>query len=147
MKVLAGIPLLFSVIAFILSLLSLLAGYKQGFMEDYNVMTFNTSALGQDTLLAIANGSVSSSTLGSLGSAAAGLLGSLGGEIADDLANQLGIGEFYSIHAMDFCQGDFEPTPTTPHASHRVTLCSTPLDFRRFPIPHGSTGVVPVKNT
>lgn len=133
MKPIAAIPLLFSIIAFVLSLLSLLAGYKQGFMEDYNVMTFNTSALGLDTLLAIANGTISSSTLGPLGSGAAGLLGSLGGEIANDLANQLGIGEFYSIHAMDFCQGDFSPSPATPGASHNVTQCSAPLDFRKFP--------------
>lgn len=123
---------MFTVAAFALSLLSLLAGFKKGFMEDYNIMTLNTSALGEDAIRAIANGSISSPTLGALGigsSAASSLLKSMSGDIAGNLANQLGIGEFYTIHAMDFCQGNFDPSPTTVGASHNVTFCSAPLDF------------------
>lgn len=104
-------------------------------MENYNVMTLNTSALGADAISGIAN---DSSILGGLGipsSVASGLLSSLGNEIADGLADQLGIGEFYTIHALDFCQGNFEPDPTTPGASHNVTFCSAPLDYGESPPP------------
>lgn len=107
-------------------------------MESYNVMTLNTSALGEDAIRGIANDS-SGGVLGGLGipsSVASGLLGSLGNEIADGLATQLGIGEFYTVHALDFCQGNFEPSPTTPGASHNVTFCSTPLDFGESPTAH-----------
>lgn len=150
MKFLIAIPLVFSSIAFILALLSLLAGYKQGFMDDYNVLTLNTSALGQQAIQNIANGqspTATSSSGGAIGSIiasatallpssaaseAASIISSLGSSVADDLANQLGISEFYSIHAMDFCQGEFEPTATTAGASHNVTSCTTPLDFREL---------------
>lgn len=151
MKFLIAIPLVFSSIAFILALLSLLAGYKQGFMDDYNVLTLNTSALGQQAIQNIANGqspTATSSSGGAIGSIiasatallpssaaseAASIISSLGSSVADDLANQLGISEFYSIHAMDFCQGEFEPSATTAGASHNVTSCTTPLDFRELP--------------
>lgn len=154
MKFLIAIPLVLSSIAFILSLLSLLAGYKQGFMEDYNLLTLNTSALGQQAIQNIANGQSPTATTtsgsggavgsiiasatallpSSVASEAASIIGSLGSSVADDLANQLGISEFYSIHAMDFCQGDFTPTATTAGASHNVTNCTEPLDFREFPL-------------
>lgn len=132
MKAILGFPLLLSTGAFVLSLLSLMAGFKQGFLEDYNVMTLNTSALGEDAIRAIANGSISSTALSSLGvssSQASSLINSLSGQIVSDLASQLGIGEFYTIHAMDFCQGNFEPNSTTGGATHNVTFCSAPLDF------------------
>ncbi|KAJ4414101.1 hypothetical protein N0V82_008132 [Gnomoniopsis sp. IMI 355080] len=152
MKFLIAIPLVFSIIAFILSLLSLLAGYKVGFMDEYNVLTLNTSALGQQAIQNIANGQspTATSTSGSGGaigsiiasatallpssaaSEAASILGSVGSSVADDLATQLGISEFYSIHAMDFCQGDFSPTATTAGASHNVTSCTKPLDFQAY---------------
>lgn len=92
MKLLLVLPLVFSIVAFILSLLSLLAGYKPGFMEDYNLMTFNTSALGQSVIQDLLNGgSIAGVTIPS---GAAGILGSLGSEVADQLADQLGIGKW-----------------------------------------------------
>lgn len=130
------VPLLFSIIAFVLSLLSLLAGYKQGFMEDYNVMTFNTSTLGRGAVESIINGSTSTSSLPpAVQSAAAGLEGALANSIGDSLADQLGIGEFYSIHAMDFCQGSFKPSAFDVNAATNVTNCSMPLDFCKHQLP------------
>lgn len=140
MKCLLGVPLIFSIGAFVLSVLSLLAGFQKGFLEDYSILTLNTTALGQDAIQAIANGSISSSSLEALGigsDAASAIQNSLDGPVASgaaaqigsNLASQLGIGEFYTFHAMDFCQGKFEPNPTTVGAARSVTFCSAPLDF------------------
>ncbi|KAF3766356.1 hypothetical protein M406DRAFT_339597 [Cryphonectria parasitica EP155] len=131
MKFLIAIPLVFSIAAFILSLLSLLAGYKKGFMDDYNLITFNTSSLGSSAVSSIiSSGSIDGVTIPS--SVATALEGALSGEIADTLATELGIGEFYTVHAMDFCQGDYSPNATVPSASHNVTNCTTPMDFSAY---------------
>lgn len=126
MKLLIGIPLILSFVAFILSLLSLLGGYKQGFMEDYNLLTLNTTVLGQQAIdQIIANGSSQvASTLRGLGSGA-----------AIQLADTIGISQFYSIHTMNFCEGRFDPSLTVPGASHNVTACTAPLDFGAYPLP------------
>lgn len=129
MRLLILIPLFLSIPAFVLSLLSLLAGYKQGFLEDYNVLTFNTSTLGRSTVESIVNGSSTTSLPPAVQSAAAGLTSALTNSIGDSLAEQLGIGEFYSIHAMDFCQGNFQPSAFDVNPSANVTNCSMPLDF------------------
>lgn len=149
MKLLIALPLVLSTAAFILSLLSLLAGYKQGFMEDYNLLTLNTSALGQQAIQQIASGQSPTPTTGgseigsiiasatallpsSLSSEASSILGQVGSSVAEQLSDELGISEFYSIHAMDFCQGSFQPNATTIGASHNVTNCSAPLDFGTY---------------
>lgn len=62
MKVLVGIPLVLSSVSFVLSMLALLAGYKKGFMEDYHVVMFNTSTLGQNFLENMVSGDSSSAT-------------------------------------------------------------------------------------
>lgn len=61
MKLLVGIPLLLSSVSFILSMLALFAGYREGFMEDYHVLMFNTSTLGQNFLENLASGDSSAS--------------------------------------------------------------------------------------
>lgn len=143
MKCLLAIPFLFSIGAFALSVLSLLAGFQKGFLEDYSILTLNTSALGQDAIQAIANGSISSSSLKALGigsveasalqsSLNTGIGNSLATQIGNNLASQLGIGEFYTFHAMDFCQGNFVPSSAAAGASRRVTFCSDPLDFGKL---------------
>lgn len=149
MKLLIALPLVLSTAAFVLSLLSLLAGYKQGFMEDYSVLTLNTSALGQQAIQQIANGQsptptsdgseigsiIASATAAlppSIASAASSIVAQVGSDVVNQLADELGISEFYSVHAMDFCQGSFEPNATTVGASHNVTACSDPLDFGTY---------------
>lgn len=169
MKLLVGIPLLLSAVSFVLSMLALLAGHKKGFMEDYHVMMFNTSTLGQNFIENMASGSSSSSAtatptitsaaststgflggfnpggklssieasatalVGSVESEAASILNDIGNDIADKLSSELGIDQFYSVHVMDLCQGEFEPNATNPHATMNITECSKPMDFcKRF---------------
>lgn len=50
-------------------------------------------------------------------------------DLADQLAKKLGIKEFYSIHLVDLCQGDFSPKPTDPEATFDVTNCTEPFNY------------------
>lgn len=178
MKLLVGIPLLLSVVSFVLTILALLAGHKEGFMEDYHVVLFNTSTLGHNFIQNLADGdfsasassSSSSSTstptstitsaaststsgflgdidpggffssveasatalVGSLESEAASILNDIGNDVADKLAQELGIEQFYSVHVMDLCQGYYEPNATSNGASLNITECSKPMNFCRL---------------
>jgi hypothetical protein len=140
-----GIPIVGSLAAFILVLLALLAGSRPGFMEDYDIMAFNTSGLGKN-LIDIGNdkneptptgggacgklggflgGACSTATaaIDSLHSDVADKVNDVGNAIADELADRLGISEFYSIHPLAICEGDFTPNATTPGADRNVTKC------------------------
>ncbi len=50
------------------------------------------------------------SAAGSVESQALDALGGIENAIADRLADKLGIKEFYSLHTMDPCEGNFSPT-------------------------------------
>lgn len=52
-------------------------------------------------------------------------------DIADKLAKELGIKEFYSIHLVDLCQGDFSPKPTDPEATFDVENCTEPFNYSK----------------
>lgn len=160
MKFTAGIPLIFSMVSFVLTMLCLFAGSKKGFMEDYHVIVFNTSTLGQNFVKSLADGDSSSSAttasatatstsssggilgggiggiistieasatavVGSIESEAASILNDIGNDIADKLSDELGIDQFYAIHVMDLCQGDYNPNATASNPSYNVTNCTT----------------------
>lgn len=158
MKFTVGIPLVFSITAFALALVALLAGKDPGSLEDYHIVVFNTSTLGQNYISNLSGDSSSSSTttsatptstsdsggiggwfssleasatavVGSLQSEAASILNDIGNDIADKLADELGIEQFYSLHVMDTCQGSYAPNATASGASYNVTNCTAPLDF------------------
>lgn len=63
--------------------------------------------------------------LGSLESSAASILGDVGDDVADKLADELGIEQFYTLHIMDLCQGDYEPNATASGAWMNVTECTS----------------------
>lgn len=58
-----------------------------------------------------------------------GALSDIQNDLADQLAKKLGIKEFYSIHLVDLCQGDFSPKPTDPEATFNVTNCTEPFKY------------------
>lgn len=62
--------------------------------------------------------------LGSLESSAASIIGDVGDDVADKLADELGIEQFYTLHIMDLCQGDYAPNATAPGAWMNVTNCT-----------------------
>lgn len=54
-------------------------------------------------------------------------------ELADKLADLLGIHEWYSIHLIDLCYGNFTPKTTAPNATMAVTNCTAPFDYSKCP--------------
>ncbi|CAH0015604.1 unnamed protein product [Clonostachys rhizophaga] len=131
------IPLILSIVGTILSALSLFAGHKQGFMEDYAIARLNVSRIGYDVIKS------SSSNNSSNSDDDGGFLDSLKdkwndvkqdvtekindvvGDVAGDVAESIGISEWYSIHVMNACEGDYSPNSTVSGASLNITNCTT----------------------
>jgi len=140
-----GIPIVASVGAFILVLLALLAGSRPGFMEEFDLIAFNTSALGHnlvdlgkdndeptptgDSLCDGIGGllgkacTTATAAVGSVKSDVADKINEVGNSIADELADRLGIHEFYSLHPLTICEGDYSPNATAPGAGRNVSEC------------------------
>lgn len=140
-----GIPIVTSLAAFILVLLALLAGSRPGFMEDYDLVAFNTSGLGKNLIdldsdkkpTPTSDSSRCDKLSGFLGKACSSAgaviddvkddvedtLNDIGNRVADHLADRLGIAEFYSLHALTICEGEFKPNATARGADRNVTEC------------------------
>jgi len=149
MRLSALFPFALSIIAFVLSLLCILAGRKPGFMEDYHIVALNTSTLGHVLVNSTAT-TTSPSTPTSTSSGIGSFISSITGEIdnvtssiesdldgliddlADDLAKALGIKQWYSLHMMDGCEGVYSPNATSKGASYNVTNCTAPVALYHF---------------
>lgn len=149
MRLTALFPLALSIVAFVLSLLCILAGRKPGFMEDYHIVALNTSTLGHNLINSTATttspstptstssglGSIFSSLTGEIDNITSSIEGDLNGivnDLADDLAQALGIKQWYSLHMMDGCEGTFSPNATSKKASYNVTNCTAPVGMYHF---------------
>ncbi|KAK1778006.1 actin cortical patch SUR7/pH-response regulator pali [Copromyces sp. CBS 386.78] len=138
------VPIIASIVAFVLVLLALVAGSSKGFMESYDIVTFNTSTLGQNLINEQLSGDQSGSSAdgvceklgflskacedatGAVEDAKDDLLNTLGdieNDIANQLAEKLGIHEFYSLHATTVCEGEYSPSPTAKGAGRSVAKC------------------------
>lgn len=51
-------------------------------------------------------------------------LNNVGNNIANKLADDLGIREWYSLHLMAMCEGDYAPNATAKGASFNTTNCT-----------------------
>ncbi|KAL7917342.1 actin cortical patch SUR7/pH-response regulator pali [Trichoderma austrokoningii] len=103
------IPLLLSFITVVLLNLALLAGSQPGFMEDYAIIRFNTTVLGQNI---IRDGNHNNDDLDDIANA-----------FLAHMAENLGISDWYSIHIKNACQGEFV-TNTTAFFSLNTTNCT-----------------------
>lgn len=132
-------PALCAVAAVVLGFLCLFAGSKKDFMEDYHVLTLNTSRIGQNVLNeTLSSGSSSDNSIISwISNATSSIASDLTDELNDavnsvvsSIADDLGLHDFYSAHLMDYCWGDYTPQPVanaTVSASEihkNVTACS-----------------------
>ncbi|GAB7357026.1 hypothetical protein MBLNU459_g7852t1 [Dothideomycetes sp. NU459] len=136
MRASALIPTIFGLAAFVLSMLCIFAGSKKGFMEDYAIVTLNTSRLGENVL----NSSTSSSG-NILTNWLHNITNSIDQDIDDDisdLAKEIGIHDFYSAHLLTFCEGYYTPASvansTLPKKDiHKnTTSCSNKTAFFTF---------------
>ena len=143
-----ALPIICSLAATVLAFLVLFAGKSPNFMEDAHIIMLNTSSLGKNLVSTATSGgdkptstddacskfgvfdkacSSATSAVASAASEVAGVLDDIGDDIADQLAAKLGIKEFYSLHVMDSCEGDFTPNATAKDAGYNVSSCTQPL--------------------
>lgn len=128
MRLSALLPALCCTAALILSFLCLFAGHKKDFMEDYHLLTLNTSRIGEGVV---------NTTLGSSDGPVSDLWNLVPGSIQDGVSEaagrvteKLGIEDFYSAHLLDYCYGQYTPAEA-PNATlelgdidKNVTGCS-----------------------
>ncbi|KAJ5051974.1 uncharacterized protein L3040_001735 [Drepanopeziza brunnea f. sp. 'multigermtubi'] len=145
MRVIALFPLACAIVGFILSLLALLAGSEKSFMEDYHIITLNTSTLGHNVFGSDSDATPTStsasatasatSTVGRIGNFITGVtdnvtdrvedeFNELVADVANNLAAELGINQWYSLHMLNWCQGNYKPNATAEGASKNITSCT-----------------------
>jgi len=137
MRPTALIPALCCAAALVLSLLCLFAGNKPDFMESYDLLTLNTSAVGETFL----NASRTTSSSNPLSNLLTSLSNNITSEINEHIgavASRLGIEDFYSAHLLTYCQGQYTPTEA-PNATlsasditKNITACSPRKAMYRF---------------
>ncbi|KAL6913308.1 hypothetical protein ACHAPO_003075 [Fusarium lateritium] len=136
-------PMVLSLVAFILSMLCLFAGHKEGFMEEYSVARLNTSMIGHNVLDTDSSASTNDNEDDGIFGAVKGKwnevkddikgkINDVTGDIADELADTIGISEWYSIHIMATCDGQYKPNATNPGAGYNVTECTNSAPEKRF---------------
>ncbi|KAM0484381.1 hypothetical protein ACHAPX_001804 [Trichoderma viride] len=139
------IPLILSFVAFVLTNLALFAGHQQGFMEDYAVIRLNTSELGQNIFKNDKSSSKSDDDDGDesifdkvkgkvhdLTDKGKDKLNDIAGDIIGDIADDLGISQWYSVHIMNACQGEFGANATVDHFKLNTTNCTHSSPSNRF---------------
>lgn len=136
MRFSALIPVVLSAAALILTFLCLFAGSKKGFMEDYAIVTLNTSRIGKEFF-----NTTSSNSSNSVVSFFDDIINDVQGEINDkinDVAQDLGLHDFYSAHLLNFCEGYYTPadmpnaTISKGDISKNVTNCSNRTAMYNF---------------
>lgn len=121
------LTLLCSAAALVLSFLLLFAGGTRSFLQNTDVLTLNMSRLGYvgDVFNTTdGDGGLLDSLINSAQDAANGLIN----DATSEIASQLNISDFYSVHVMNYCKGMFEPNGTVAangsHVSKNTTYCS-----------------------
>jgi hypothetical protein len=128
MRISALLPVLLCAAALALSFLCLFAGSSRGFMEDYAIVTLNTSRIGANVL-----NTSSSSSDNPFVTFIHNVTDSIENEINNDInsfAKDLGLHDFYSAHLLDYCEGYYMPgavanaTLSQKSIHKNVTSCS-----------------------
>lgn len=139
-------PWLCSIVAFVLGILCLFSGHKDGYLEDYDIIRLNTSTLGHDLVpTSTSSSSSATSTSNSISSFFSNLehnvtvslendLGDIENDIADKLAEELGIQQWYSMHLMTLCEGMYKPNATARNARLNITHCTNQTAMYHFDI-------------
>lgn len=137
MRFSALIPVLCCTAALILSFLCLFAGHKQDFMEDYHLLTLNTSMIGENLINETRSTDTSNPLTNLINS-----IGNSGSEIINDaigeVTQRLGIEDFYSAHMLNYCEGQYTPaeaanaTISESDISKNVTDCSKNRAMYKF---------------
>ncbi|CAK4032826.1 hypothetical protein MYCFIDRAFT_85950 [Lecanosticta acicola] len=135
----AIVPILLCTASLVLTFLCLFAGNDKGFMEDYAILTLNTSRIGQNVLKDLTSpGNGLSSEISSILHIVPESLESDVENAITSLAKELGLHDFYSVHIMDYCEGYYTPSPlpnrtlTKSEIRKNVTSCSNQTAMYNF---------------
>jgi hypothetical protein len=82
----------------------------------------NISGLGHGSLFNTSDGD--GGLLSTIGNDIQGDLNNIINDLTDDIASSLGLPDFFNVHVMDFCQGEYSPNTTAKHIKKNVTECS-----------------------
>lgn len=121
------ITLLCSAAALVLSFLLLFAGGTRSFLQDTDVLTLNMSRLGY-------TGNVFNTTDGN-GGLLSDIINSAQADVNElinnataEVASQLNISDFYTVHVMNYCEGQYTPSAAAAvvgeDVSEDTTYCS-----------------------
>lgn len=70
-------------------------------------------------------GAIFSSVVATISSEIGDELNDIAGDVADKLSEELGISQWYSLHVMTACEGNYAPNATNPDAWYNVTNCTS----------------------
>ncbi|RFU28487.1 hypothetical protein B7463_g7869, partial [Scytalidium lignicola] len=136
MRFTALLPMACAIVAFVLSMLCLFAGHKPDFMEDYHILTVNTSTLGHTLVNNSASSSGDSGIIGTfihnITDTIENDLDGIVNDLADKLSAELGIQQWYSLHLMDVCEGTYTPNATAKGAKYNATKCTNQTAMYHF---------------
>ncbi|KAI2469862.1 hypothetical protein F4781DRAFT_442258 [Annulohypoxylon bovei var. microspora] len=125
------IPLILSIAGFVLAMIALFAGSgsQQQALEEYHLIAINMSDFGHDLIpTSTSSGSQPTSTSSSIWDDIEGeitdQLNDIANDIADELSKELGISQWYSLHVMTACEGNFAPNATSKGAWYNTTNCT-----------------------
>ncbi|KLU86181.1 hypothetical protein MAPG_05198, partial [Magnaporthiopsis poae ATCC 64411] len=99
-------PLLISLAAFIFALLTLLAGYKPGFMPETHIVLLDTSGLGRN-LLPAWRAAVLPAVIDEAKDKLKNKTDGVVDDIVDGVTDAIGVDRFYALHAMTVCSGQY----------------------------------------
>jgi hypothetical protein len=117
------LTLVCSIAALVLALLCLFAGSSRTFLQSADIMTLNVSRIGQGDFFNT-TAEEDDNFLDDLFNTAQEAANDLIGSAADAIADRLNISDFYAVHVMNYCEGEFEPNATDRDASKNTTHCS-----------------------
>jgi hypothetical protein len=133
MRLLALIPLACAITSLVLALLCILAGNSPNYLEDYHIVALNTSTLGRQLISQQINDATSSGNVAGYTipkdvlSAVQGQLGNINtDQIANELSQRIGIKQWYSMHMLDVCEGNYSPSATASGAGYNASKCWAP---------------------
>jgi len=130
MRFTAILPLLCVLVAFILSLLCLFAGSSRGFLQNADLLTLNTSMIGQTPVFNTSDGS--DGFFSAIFNDIEEDVNDIIGDVASSIARAVNIHDFYKAFILDYCEGYYEPNGTVTKPRKNVSRCSTRGAFFHF---------------
>ncbi|QDS71782.1 hypothetical protein FKW77_009342 [Venturia effusa] len=121
------LPAVLALVALTLAFLCVLAGSREGYMDDYAILTLNTSSIGLDIVKppahSIPTSPEAANPLSSIINPLLSTSQTILNELTTFFAKKAGLQDFYSVHMLNYCYG--ASTTISPAPIKTVSGCST----------------------